>query len=206
MAEAMKARYAVYRGFLKFSLWMGNLRGKYQWGIIIGFFVVVRIIRSIAASYPSFQPFLYPLIALIVLFAFSTWIIGPVSNLFLRLNKYGKHLLTRAQVISANFVGISVLILVVAAILYGITRQQYYIVLGIFGLSMMVPLSVMLSSARSKKVLVTYTIVLAATGIAGFITGIITSEVFNIFVFAYLIGFMLFQWVANFLLIRESNG
>ncbi len=205
MAEALKARYIVYRWFMKFSLWMSNLRGKYQWSIIIGFFLVFRLIRGVAASNPSLQPYLNPLIVLIALFAFSTWIIGPVSNLFLRLNKYGKHLLSREQIISANFVGISAFITLAAALLYLFIQQQYYIFLGIFALTMMIPLSVMLVSTKKRKLLVSYTCLLACIGTSGFILGITSGDVFNNFVFAYIIGFVLFQWVANFLLIRESN-
>jgi tetratricopeptide (TPR) repeat protein len=205
MAEALKARYIVYRWFMKFSLWMGNLRGKYQWSIIIGFFLAFRLISGVAASNPSLQPYLNPLIVLIALFAFSTWIIGPVSNLFLRLNKYGKHLLTREQIISANFVGISAFITLGACLLYLFTQQDYYIVLGVFGITMMIPLSVMLVSTKKRKLLVSYTCLLGLIGISGFILGITSGDVFNNLVFAYIIGFVLFQWVANFLLIRESN-
>jgi tetratricopeptide (TPR) repeat protein len=205
MAEALKARYIIYRGFLKFSLWMGNLQGKYQWSIIIGFFLVFRMIRSISSSNPSLQPYLNPLLVLIALFAFSTWIIAPVSNLFLRLNKYGRHLLTRDQIFAANFVALSALITLVAGILYLITKQQYFIVMGVFGLTMMIPLSVMLTSSKNKKLLVTYSCLLAATGIVSIIIGITGGEVFNNFVFVYIIGFILFQWFANFLIIRETN-
>jgi len=205
MAEALKARYFVYRWFMKFSLWMGNLRGKYQWSIIIGFFLAFRLIRGVAASNPSLQPYLNPLIVLIALFAFSTWIIGPVSNLFLRLNKYGKYLLTREQIISANFVGISTFVTLIAGLLYLLTLQQYYIVLGIFGLTMMIPLSVMLTSVKNRKLLVSYTCLLAGLGITGFILSIKSDDFFNILVVAYVIGFVLFQWLANFLLIREGN-
>ncbi len=184
---------------------MGNLSSKEQWGIIIGFFLAFRLIRSISVSNPSLQPYLNPLLVLIALFAFSTWIIGPVSNLFLRLNKYGKHLLTRDQILSANFVGISAFITLIAGLLYLFTQQEHYIVLGIFGLTMMIPLSVMLTSSRNRKLLVSYTCLLAVVGIIGFIAGITSGDAFNNFVFIYIIGFVLFQWVANFLLIRENN-
>ncbi len=205
MAEALKARYILYRGFLKFSLWMSNLRGKLQWAIIIGFFLLFRVIRGLSESNPSLQPFLNPLLVLLALFAFSTWIITPVSNLFLRLNKYGKHLLTREQIIAANFVGISALVALASGVLYVFSLQEYYLVLAVFGLTMMIPLSVMLSSSKNRLLLVIYTCLLAIIGITGFITGVTGGEVFNNFVFGYIIGFILFQWVANFLIIRETN-
>ncbi|MEO6289289.1 MAG: tetratricopeptide repeat protein [Ginsengibacter sp.] len=205
MAEALKARYILYRWFLKFSLWMGNLRGKSQWGIIIAFFLVFRVIRSVSESNPSLQPYLNPILVLIALFAFSTWIIGPVSNLFLRLNKFGRHLLTREQILSANFVGVSASIALAAGVFYLTLQQPYFLVMGIFGLTMMIPLSVMLTPSKNKKLLIIYTCALALTGITGIIVGFTGGEVFNNFALAYIIGFILFQWFANFLMIRETN-
>ncbi len=69
----------------------------------------------------------------------------------------------------------------------------------------MIPLSVMLTSVKNRKLLVSYTCLLAGIGITGFIMGILSGDIFNNLVFVYIIGFVLFQWVANFLLIRESN-
>ncbi|MEO5995988.1 MAG: tetratricopeptide repeat protein [Chitinophagaceae bacterium] len=205
MAEALKARYFVYRSFLKFSLWMSNLRGKNQWAVIIGFYLLFRLIRWGAESNPSLQPFLNPLLVLLGLFAFSTWIITPVSNLFLRLNKYGKHLLNREQIIASNFVGFSILIALVGGILYLFKPQPYFLVIVAFGLTMMIPLSAMLTFSKKRTLLVSFTCLLAIVGTTGFIMGITSGEAFNNFVIAYIIGLILFQWVANYLVIRQTN-
>ena len=104
MLEALKANNIFYRLFLQYSFWMGNLTAKYQWGVIIGFYIGFRLIRALAASNENLRPYLTPIIILLALIMFSTWIITPVSNLFLRFNKYGKHLLGKQDKISANFV------------------------------------------------------------------------------------------------------
>ena len=205
MIEALKAKYFLYRVFLKYAFWMGNLTAKYQWGVIIGIFIASRALRFIAASYPAFEPFLYPVIILIAIFAFSTWIITPLSNLFLRLNKYGKHLLDRDEIISSNFVGVSAVAAIAGGALYLATGQEHMLAIVIVGISMMVPLSSMFNSVKNRTLLVIYTSVLAVLGIAGIITGFLSKELVNGFTLAYLVGVMLFSWLANYLVIKEQN-
>lgn len=205
MIEALKAKYFLYRIFLKYAFFMGNLTAKYQWGVIIGIFIASRALRFIAGTYPAFEPFLYPVIILIAIFAFSTWIITPLSNLFLRLNKYGKHLLDRDEIISSNFVGVSAVAAVAGGALYLATGQEHMLTIVIFGVSMMVPLSSMFNSVKNRSLLVIYTSVLAVLGITGIITGFLTQELVNGFILAYVIGIMLFSWLANYLVIKEQN-
>jgi tetratricopeptide (TPR) repeat protein len=204
MVEALKANNVFYRLFLKYSFWIGNLASKYQWGVILGFYFGVNIIRNIARSNPSLQPFLFPLVGLLTLFAFSTWVITPISNLFLRLNVYGRHLLDKKQIISSNFVGISMLIFLAGIITYFIVKDDRFLLVAAVGFAMMVPLGSMFSRTKTKNILVIYAAAMAALGIAAIINAFITGEVFNTFSVVFMIGFIAYQWVANFLLIRNA--
>lgn len=205
MIEALKAKYFLYRVFLKYAFFMGNLTAKYQWGVIIGIFVASRALRFIAASYPAFEPFLYPVIILIAIFAFSTWIITPLSNLFLRLNKYGKHLLDEDEITSSNLVGISVLTALAGGVLYLTTGQEYALAIVIVGVSMMVPLSSMFNAVKYRRLLVIYTCLLALLGAASIVSAISAQELLNGLILAYLIGIMAFTWLSNYLIIKEQN-
>lgn len=205
MAEALKSRYLLYKWFLKYSFWISNLTAKYQWGVIIGFYIGFKLVRVVASNNPTLEPYLIPLIILLSLFAFSTWIIGPVGNLFLRLNKFGKHLLTPQQIVSSNFVGISALIFLVGTALFFITQYPAWLPVGIFGITMMIPLSTMFSPTKYKFVLPTYTFILGILGIISiyraFTNPALMTQTSNI----YLLGILAFQWVANFLIIKEHN-
>lgn len=205
MIEALKAKYFLYRIFLKYAFFMGNLTAKYQWGVIIAIFIASRALRFIAATYPAFEPFLYPVIILVAIFAFSTWIITPLSNLFLRLNKYGKHLLDRDEIVSSNFVGISLLTAIAGILLYFVTGQEHTLSVVIVGVSLMVPLSSMFNSAKNRTLLIIYTAGAALLGITGIVTAFLTHEVVNGFILAYLVSIMLFSWLANYLVIKEQN-
>ncbi len=203
MVEALKASNVFYRLFLKYSFWIGNLTSKYQWGVIIGFYLLVNVIRNIARSNPSLQPYLFPLVGLLTIVAFSTWVITPVSNLFLRLNVYGRHLLDKKQITSSNFVGLSMLVLIAGVIAYFILKDDRYLLVAAVGFAMMVPFGSMFAQSKTKNVLLIYTVVMAAAGIAAVTTSFVTGEIFNNFTVIFMLGFIAYQWIANFLLIRN---
>jgi tetratricopeptide (TPR) repeat protein len=206
MVEALKASNPVYRMFLKYAFWMGNLTSKYQWAVIIGFYVGMRVLRGIARSNEALQPFLTPLIILLALIAFSTWVINPVSNLFLRFNAYGKFLLDRNEKRSANFVAASFAICLTGILLYFILTDEKFLTLAVFGFAMMLPLSVMFSPAKYKYALVVYAAAMAVTGILAIGLTFATGEMLNSVTPIFIIGFVAFQWVANYLMIKEDNA
>ncbi|MCG2616745.1 tetratricopeptide repeat protein [Terrimonas sp. NA20] len=205
MLEAMKASNPVYRLFLKYAFWMGNFTAKYQWGIIIGLYLAMRGMQSLANSNENLRPYLTPVIITLIIFAFSTWIITPVSNLFLRFNRYGQLLLSQKQKISSSLVAISLAACLAGIAAYAMLSDERYLSVAAFGLAMMLPFSVMFSPSRYKHALLVYALALAAVGLIAigitFSTGELLHGVSTIFIF----GFIAFQWIANFLVIGADN-
>lgn len=205
MVEAMKAGNPFYRAFLKYSFWMGNLTSKYQWGVIIGLYIGVRILISIAKSNEKLQPFLVPLIIALGILIFSTWVINPISNLFLRFNKFGSLLLNKKEKISSNFVAVSLGVFVIGLISYLALSDERFLSIAVFGFAMMVPLGTMFSPTKYKHSLLIYTVVMAVAGMIAIGLSFYSGELFNIMAVVFVFGFVGFQWVANFLLIKEDN-
>lgn len=205
MLEALKASNPIYRLFLKYSFWMGNLTANNQWAVIIGFFIGFRILKAVAHNNPALQPFLIPLIILLSILAFSTWIINPISNLFLRFNKYGKMLLDKKEKMSSNLVAISFVTLLSGLILYIALSDERMLPIAAFGATMMLPLGTVFSPAKEKYTLLIYTIGLAVLGIISIWLTFSTGEVFNKMSGIYLICLYGFQWVANYMLIKEGD-
>lgn len=205
MLESIKASNPLYRLFLKYSFWMGNLTARYQWVVIIGFYLGSRLLSSLADNSEALRPYLTPLIFALAIVAFSTWIFTPISNLFLRFNMYGKLLLDKRQKMSSNFVAVSFLTFVAGLVLYFLLADERMLSVAVFGFAMMLPLGTIFAPARNKYGLLVYTAALAVVGIlaikATFSTGHIYNTMSNIFIF----GFIVFQWTANFMLIRENN-
>jgi len=205
MLEAIKATNPIYKVFLKYSFWMTNMTSKYQWGVIIGFYIVFRLIRGATVAMSGLRPFLVPVLVLLYILAFSTWIIPPISNLFLRFNKYGKMLLSKPEKWSSNLVALSLIILLVGLIPYLIFKDERFIAIGAYGLGMMIPLSVVLRPSDKKILLYGYVIGLAVVGLIAIGTTFSTGELFNPFSSFFLIGLFAFQWIVNFLLIKEHE-
>jgi Putative Zn-dependent protease, contains TPR repeats len=205
MVEALKAANPVYRLFLKYAFWIGNLTAKYQWAVIIGFYVAYRILNGLASSNEALAPYFAPLATGLAIIAFSTWVINPISNLFLRFNRYGQFLLDRKEKISSNFVAISLLIFIAGISLYCILADERYLAPGVFGLAMMLPLSVMLMPSKPKNMLLMYTIGMAVVGIVAIADTFATGNLINTWSSVFLVAFIVFQWVANFLMIKQSN-
>lgn len=205
MLEAIKASNPVYRGYLKYAFWMGNLTAKYQWGVLIGFFFGVEYLKRLADNNVGLQPYLNPLIIVLVLFAYSTWVITPIGNLFLRFNKYGQLLLSKKQKQSSNFVAAGLAVFSVGVLLYFVLPDERFLSVAVFGCAMMLPCSVMFSPTKYKNSLLIYTIVMAIIGLIAIALTFMTGEIFNTASVIFLFGFIGFQWAANFLLIRQSN-
>ena len=203
--EALKATNPVYRMFLKYSFWMGNLTSRYQWGVIIGFYIGFRILNTIAQNNDTLRPYMFPLVIALAIIVFSTWVITPISNLFLRFNTYGKLLLDKRKKLSSTFVAISLAVFVIGLLLYFVLSDERFLTVTVFGFTMMLPLSVMFSPTKYKHSLLIYSIVMAAVGLSAIGLTFITNEVFNSMTIVYFIGFVAFQWVANFLFIKENN-
>jgi tetratricopeptide (TPR) repeat protein len=205
MAQALKAKYLFYRLFLKYAFFMGNLAKKNQWAVIIGFYLATRLLNVLAKSYESLQPILIALITLIALFAFSTWVITPISNLFLRFNPYGKYLLDKQERLSSDFVGASLAVCVIGVILYLILSNPNWLLVAVFGFAMMVPLGSMFSETTHKNKLVIYSAAMFLLGVLGIVQAFNTSDPLNIFSILFLVGFVAFQWISNLMRIRQSN-
>jgi Tfp pilus assembly protein PilF len=204
LVEALKARHFIYRLFLKYVFWIGNLKGKAQWGILIGFYAGSKLLKSIAASNPSLKPFIMPVVFLYILFAISTWIIGPFTNLFLRLNIYGRYALSRTEILASDFVGASLLIGISAFITYFFIPQDIFFMTGIFGLSMMIPFASMLvpENKKRKLILISYTSALGMIGITALFLTFIGNASNSTFGIIYFVGIILYQWVANAVMTR----
>lgn len=205
MAEAIKARYSFYRLFLKYSFWIGNLKGKNQWAVIIGYYFGVKGLRVLANSNETLSLYLTPLIVGLSLIAFSTWVITPISNLFLRLNKYGVHLLEKYEKLNSNIVGASFLIFLIGLLgAVGIGTDPW-LALTVFGFSMMVPASQTFTPAKYKHAFLIATAAMFMVGVASISESFTTGNLYNSYTTSYVIGFIAYQWLANAFMIKKNN-
>jgi hypothetical protein len=107
---------------------------------------------------------------------------------------------------SSNFVGVSFLIFLLGVIFYFVARDDKFLTVAVFGFTMMLPYSAMFSLSKAKYLLIIYAVAMTLLGAGTILNTFITGEIFNVLTPVYILSFVAFQGVANYLLIKESNG
>ena len=141
MVEALKARNPLYRWMLAYFLWMARLDRRVQWGVILGGYFGMRMLRGVADANPEFAPWIAPLIIAYVVFVLLTWFAVPLFNLLLRLSRYGRHALSRDQTVSSNWFAGCLALFVVGAVGAVASANSWFVVLAIVGAGMGLPLT-----------------------------------------------------------------
>jgi len=118
IVESLKSRNFIYRWLLRYFLFMARLSPRVRWGVIVGGFILQRILVSISDTYPAVAPYCLPLILAYAAFALLTWLGQPLFNLLLFTDKFGRRALSADQRLQAlSIAGI----LLAAAALAGAT-------------------------------------------------------------------------------------
>ncbi len=166
IVEAMKARNPLYRWLLAYFLWASRLDRRVMWGLIVGFWFGSRFLSRLGDQMPALRPFVLPIIVAYAAFALLTWVGSPLANLLLRLDRFGRHALSREQVKSSNLVGLVILaaagFLVAGLLTSGNLRSELLLDALLVGL-LVIPISTIYNCPEGWPRL-------AAAGIAGTLT------------------------------------
>ncbi|HEX8429078.1 tetratricopeptide repeat protein [Hymenobacter sp.] len=156
LVEALKARYWIYRSFLRFSVWTQGLGDGTRRLMFFGIYILVRFV-------PLLLPLYLPLV-------FMSWFADPIFNGLLQLNTYGRHALSEAQrrqaLVFMGTVGVGAALLVAAAL----TDFAWASVLGSSLLMALFPLMVALRpnvAERPRQWAIAATAALLVLGVAG---------------------------------------
>jgi hypothetical protein len=143
-------------------------------------------------------------ILVLTIFAFSTWVIKPISNLFLRFNSYGKFLLDKKEKMSSNFVVVALAVFLTGLLTYIFKSDERYIYLAAYGFVMMALCGVMFLPSKYNSLLY-YAIAMGVLGLTGLWMAFTNNPAFTGISYAFLIGFIAFQFLVNFVVIRRTN-
>lgn len=103
--ETTKAKFPVYRWMLAYFLVMAKLTGRAQMAILVGLWLVNRLVQGAIDTYPAWAPVLRPITWFYLLFCVMTWFILPLGNATLLLHPFAKLALNRRERIEALLVG-----------------------------------------------------------------------------------------------------
>jgi Tfp pilus assembly protein PilF len=205
MLQAIKTTNLFYRLFLKYAFWMQGLKPQVRWAVIIIGYLMIQFLNRSASSFGVFAPAADVIVFLYMIFAISTWIIGPVSDIFLRFHPFGKYVLTDEEKDVANICAGLLTIAVVGAVMllsYDLNDVEWKN-LGTYLLCAGIALTVVVSSIasrtleRSKRRLKTCGIIFAI-GCSILIVSALVLPVFALRLFDWLIwAFVGYQFYAN---------
>jgi hypothetical protein len=183
---------------------VGNLKGNVQLMLMVGLYLLNRLLSMVSRQNPALAPFIRPLLIVYMVFAISTWIIVPISNLFLRLNKFGRYALDRDETVSSTWTGIALLISLVSLATGLVVDHIGFLTLAAVAFLMMIPLGSMLSVSRKQRgVLKLAAALLAVVGLLGVFTAFRTGALMNGASTVFLIGIVVYQFGTNFLASRD---
>jgi tetratricopeptide (TPR) repeat protein len=200
MLQALKARNPIYRGMLAYFLWISRVSRGMQWGFIAALWFGTRLVRERAVSSHEQAWIWWTLLALMYGFVYLSWTAQPMFNLLLRVNRFGRHVLSHDQRMASNWFG-GCLVgagLSLAWTVWSDSSLGFIAMLGFVVLSICVAATFSrLGRARVKLGIATGT--LAAVGIAGVVAvlvgrGDLAGQLGLIFAY----GFLGFQLFANF--------
>jgi tetratricopeptide (TPR) repeat protein len=201
MVEALKARNIVYRWMLAYFLWMARMSNGARWAVILGGWFGARVLNNAARQVPELAPWITPLLVLYIAFAVLTWFAMPLFNLLLRLNRFGRHALSRDQRMAANWFGGCLAAFAGGLAGYFATQSATPLVVGFCSLGMALPLTILYSCSRGwpRQGMVTFAGALAVVGLAA-IAGVSFGQEWGFtFFMAFCLGAVATPWIANVL-------
>lgn len=205
MVEALKARHLIYRLMLRYFLWMSRLNRRAQWGLVLGAYLAYQVLIWVGRADPQLRPIVWPLAIGYVVFVYLTWIAMPLFDLLLRLNRFGRHALSRDQRVASNGIGIILLgALVSLGIFLGARREEAGLA-ALYLAVLVLPVAAVFRSERGwpRAIMAAGSAalaLLAACAVYAFHVGRANSAWLDLaqsLGTAYLVGVFLLVWVFN---------
>jgi len=106
LKDALRSQIPPYRWMLQYSYWLQNKGRNMRVAFLIGIYLGFRLLLSLADYVPKWLGVIFVvLFVLYVVAALLSWVLKPVSNLFLSLHPEGRYALTREERLSSMLVG-----------------------------------------------------------------------------------------------------
>ncbi|HEX2616673.1 MAG TPA: tetratricopeptide repeat protein [Flavobacteriales bacterium] len=198
MIEALKARYWLYRQWLKYVFWVGNLKPGMQYAFIIGIWLLIQLLRTVSDTSPLLALIAWPILIGYVLFALSTWLVTPLTNLLLRLNRFGRYVLSTEEKRTSTFTGIALGLFLAGGLGFLFTFWPPLIAVGLYGLLMMIPMASMDNPVDldKRRIRQGIALLLAVVGLVGVVLAFAGQEPLNTPMKVFCYGAIAYQWIA----------
>lgn len=155
IVESMKARNFIYRWMLAFFLKLNRFPPKVQLALMLGLMFGQQIIVRVFDAVPALKPFSGFVIAAYIIFVWMTWTSSTLFNLVLRLDRFGRLVLSESEKRASTFAGlciVSCLALGIAGSLIAKFPPSFWLTGALF-LGLMLPVSQCFQENRNKQLI-----------------------------------------------------
>lgn len=198
MLEALKARNPVYRAILAYYLWIGRQSRRVQWAFVIGSLVALRFVRTAVDAAPWAGWVLWPLVIGFYVFIYLSWTAGPMFNLLLRLDRFGRLVLSRDERVGSNWFGGSLALVLGGLGWWAAGGGELAMLLTIMAAVLSVCVSATwVRTGRSRRILAWSTGGLAVAAVAFGVLCFVSEDGAVTMLSLFFLGFLGFQFAAN---------
>lgn len=208
MVQALNSSNIIFRWMFRLQNSIGRLSPQWQWGLVIGLWLVIKLLDDFSRTNPAIKPYVLPITVAYMLFAMLSWIVDPLFNTVLRFHPFGKHLLSPKEKLASNLIaivlGTTFSLALVAGILFGSFAVGLSV--GLFSISLVVPTIV---AVETKVLWAKIIACVAAAGFIGLFLLIVGLLLFGIWVpglttlFSY--GLMIYCFAGQFLMMQREK-
>ncbi len=194
MLTAIKAKNIFYRTYLKYVFWIGKQSGRNQIISIIAIYLIYRFSVKFL-TFSGLSILAVPLVVIYLLFALGTWIMEPISNMILLMDKHGKYLLNKNDRLSGLTMFLLLLLAITSYSINLIFHNNFLIVLSLSFLVAVLPLSkAPLSTKRLSKIFdFSYGIIILIAPAISYVMGVNFGDVITLLI----ILFVAYTWLAS---------
>jgi tetratricopeptide (TPR) repeat protein len=204
MLHALKLGYPLYGLFLKYMLWMQKLSGRAQWLVLILGYFGFRSARELAVKQPALAPWIMPFVIAYIIFAYLTWVRRPLTNLFLRFNRFGRAILNDDERRESNLIGATLLIGLAAGATYLATADVLALIAMAICAILVIPFSSIYGCQAGwpRRISAMYAAGMAILGLVLLASPFIQVPV-EVFGNLFMAGTILSPWISNFLIMSR---
>jgi len=193
---------------LKYFLWMSKFSRGAQWAILLGGYFGNRMLGAVARNNPDWAPWILPVQIIYIVFALMTWLAYPFFNLLLRLNKFGRLVLSEEQTVASNWFGACLLLALGGLVACGIMGfvDPWALVAMVFGF-LLLPVSSVFKCQTGwpRNAMAALTIILVCLGTGSILAHFASPKTSDMLIGLFIIGIIATTWIANVLMAQRPR-
>ncbi len=206
LKESLKSKILPYKWILQYSFWINNKGKKARWIIPIAQYFIVRLIAGVTSLMgKTWTASGLVVIAIYILFVFTTWVINPLANFMLLFNKSGRYAVSNREKWNAILLIACILVAIAFFVLSLNTspvenQLSPFLIAAIISLTVSIPLGNMEFPVKMKgnDSLQWYSILLVGIAVLAILLTLVNWEMAVIALVLYGLGFMVYTWWSLF--------